>query len=228
MPDLVVVVPSRGRPEQAAALLAVFDQTCTADTSVVFAVDDNDPTRFQYPGWSGTRGAVFCPSRSMGEALNLTATAAAPECFAVGFMGDDHRPRTAGWDAAYVDALREIGTGIVFGDDLLQGARLATQCAMTSNIIRTLGYMAPPSLVHLYFDNFWTSLGREAGCLRYLPDVVVEHVHPVAGKARWDANYARVNSSAMYERDEAAWLEYAGSQFRVDVDKVLTLRGAHV
>jgi hypothetical protein len=225
MADLVVVVPSRGRPARARALAAAFEATCTADTQLMFAVDDDDPTRAEYP-----ISRVRFSSTSMVEALNR-ATAWADDAlqpFAIGFMGDDHMPRTKGWDAAYLDALRELGTGIVYGDDLLQSERLPTQCAMTADIVRALGFMAPPTLAHLYVDDFFLTLGREAGCIRYLPEVVVEHVHPLAGKAEWDPGYLRVNAGAMYARDEAAWLAYAASNLAGDVAKVRALRGAHV
>lgn len=228
MPDLVVIVPSRGRPDTARELADAFEETCTAGTELMFALDDDDPTRDEYgieAGW------VSSPSTSMVQALNYAAryvTDVRPP-FAVGFMGDDHRPRSAGWDRAYLDALRELGTGIVHGNDLLQGERLATQCAMTSDIVRALGYMAPPALAHLYVDNFWMLLGSGAGCLRYLPEVVVEHMHPLAGKAQWDAGYVRVNDPGMYARDEAAFRAYAGSgALSEDIAKVRALRGAHV
>ena len=142
----------------------------------------------------------------------------------MGFMGDDHCPRTVGWDRAYLDSLQELRTGMVYGNDLLQGGKLPTQIAMTSDIVRTLGYMAPPALTHLYVDNFWLNLGNQVGCLRYLPDVIVEHRHPVAGKAKWDAGYARVNDSAIYERDEAAYGEYQRTHLAADVTKVKALR----
>lgn len=225
MPDLVVVVPSRGRPEAARTLAQVFAQTCTADTELVFAVDMDDPALGEYP----PEHLFVSPGTTMVEALNTAAVVAARDAFAVGFMGDDHCPRTYGWDRAYVEALRELGSGIVYGDDLLQGRRLPTQCAMTSDIVRALGYMSPPGLAHLYVDNAWLSLGMAAGCIRYLPDVVVEHRHPVAGLAAWDAGYARVNSSAMYDRDQDAFETYLTSgQLERDVATVQALRVARV
>lgn len=226
MTDLVVIVPSRGRPHAAAELADAFNETCRAETDLVFALDDDDPTRDEYSRrveiWTG-------PNRSMVEALNGAASRESGgrfgmrPPFAIGFIGDDHRPRTAGWDAAYVEALQELGTGIVYGDDLLQRENLPTQCAMTTDIVQTLGYMAPPTLTHLYVDNFWLSLGKAAGCIRYLPDVVVEHCHPVARKAEWDEGYARVNNSAMYAKDEAAFRTYAETEFQADVEKVRRL-----
>lgn len=231
MTDLVVIVPSRERPESARTVAAAFEATCTANTKLLFAIDDDDPTAKAYD--EAIAPEVFTLTQfthNMGEALHQAVWWALEEWkpFAVAFMGDDHLPRTVGWDQAYLDALRELGTGLVYGNDLLQGRALPTQVAMTSDIIRALGYMAPPALTHLYVDNFWASLGNKAGCIRYLPDVIVEHRHPAAGKAAVDAGYERVNSPAMQTRDEAAWLAYLEADFAADVLKVADLRAARV
>lgn len=223
MADLVVVVPSRGRPAAARELAEAFAATCTAATRLVFAVDDDDPTWRDYPPSAWT---ALGEHNSMVEALNVTVgkMLAAPHGpRAVGFMGDDHRPRTVGWDRAYLDALADMGGGIVYGDDLLQRGQLPTQCAMTSDIVRALGWMAPPMLRHMYVDNFWLALGRALGRIRYLPDVVVEHLHPFAGKAAMDAGYERVNAPAVYSHDEAAFAAYLRDSFPADVARVRAL-----
>jgi hypothetical protein len=230
MTELVVIVPSRGRPEAARTLARVFTETCTADTQLVFAIDGDDPERPEYTKFLQERPArcpygIEQPTGTMVSALNSAAlTAATRDAFAVGFFGDDHCPRTYGWDTAYVDTLRELGTGIVYGNDLLQGERIPTQVAMTSDIIRTLGFMAPPALTHLFVDNFWLDLGVKAECIRYLPDVIVEHRHPIAGKADWDAGYARVNDARMYQADGTAYAQYAAERLAEDVAKVRALR----
>ncbi len=46
-------------------------------------------------------------------------------------------------------------------------------------------------------DNYWRDLGTAAGCLTYLPDAIVEHLHPSAGKAALDEGYGRVNAPEM-------------------------------
>ena len=228
MADLVVIVPSRERPQAAQELAAAFRATVISDAVLVFAVDANDESDYELAvGEPQLAKVERSNTYTMCQALNVCASLVANSDdppFAIGFMGDDHRPRTHGWDKAYVDALREMGTGIVYGNDLNQGGKLPTQCAMTSDIIRTLGFMAPSSLTHLYVDNFWLSLGLSADCIRYLPDVVVEHMHPAVGKAEWDAGYLRVNNVAMYRLDEAAFGEYARTRFLEDVAKVKALR----
>jgi len=222
----MVIVPSRGRPARAAELCEAFEATCTNDTKLVFVVDDDDPDVVRYKGIvDGDYATVITSaSRNMVEALNFGARVKIG-AFAVGFMGDDHRPRTIGWDGQYLTALHEMGTGIVFGDDLLQSEKLPTQCALTSDIIRTLGYMAPPELHHMYVDNFWRDLGEAGGCIRYLPDVIVEHLHPAAGKALWDDGYRRVNNPTRYAADGAAYGAYRMSgALDADVAKVRALR----
>lgn len=213
-----MVVPSRGRPHTVAELAAAFRETCTADTALLFAVDMSDETWPDYeraaeqanPSGRGSVFAIRSPSTSMVEALNLGVRLVLENDWgaeAIGFMGDDHRPRTRGFDRAYLDALA-AKSGIVYGDDLLQRENLPTQCAMSVTLVKALGHMAPPVLAHLYLDNYWLTLGRTAGCITYLPDVVVEHVHPVAGKAVWDEGYARVNGRSMYLRDREAFEAY--------------------
>jgi hypothetical protein len=230
--DLIIIVPSRGRPHAAAELIEAFGETRTT-AQLVFALDEDDPTRDEYakvvPPATATIDTGGAPA-TMVRALNAAAmhrAASENPPFAVGFMGDDHRPRTPGWDAVYLEALRELGTGIVYGNDLLQGERIPTQVAMTSDIVRSLGWMAPPVLTHLYVDNFWKDLGVQAGCLRYLADVVVEHLHPVAGKAAWDEGHVRVNAPEMYHADRAAYarfIEVGG--LTAAVETVRSLRGA--
>lgn len=221
MSDLVVIVPSRGRPNAVAELADAFVETCTAGTALIVAVDGDDPA--PYP-----KSALRVQeSGTMVSALNLAAAYALETLspLAIGFMGDDHRPRTHGWDKAYVDALRELGTGIVYGDDLLQGAILPTQFAMTADIVRALGFVAPPTQKHLFVDNYLKDLGQQARCLRYLPDVIVEHVHPVAGKVGWDEGHQRVNAPAMYNHDRIAYMRFQAQGGLADaVAKVQALR----
>lgn len=229
MNALVAIIPSRGRPHQAREVVTAFRDTCQADTRLVIAVDRDDPTLEAYLDLlqPDMVDVYIAPAPStMVATLNAAARQYAPDAYALAFMGDDHRPRTPGWDLAYLDALHGMTTGIVFGDDLLQHGRLPTQAAVTSDIVKALGHMAPPVLTHLYVDDYWLVLGKGADCIRYLPDVVVEHVHPFAGKAAMDDGYARVNDPAMYAKDGAAWADYAPRHLPGDVEKVRALRDA--
>jgi hypothetical protein len=215
MADLVVIVPSRGRPGSVDQLVAAFEETCAAATRLLFALDLDDPTRPEYedaivaakPERVRLEYAAFYTTSMVGALNAAVEFIKFREPKAIGFMGDDHRPRTKGWDAAYLEALA-ARPGLVYGNDLVQGESLPTQVAMSADLVRALGHMAPPTLTHLYVDNYWLALGQAADCITYLPDVVVEHLHPSAGTAPVDDGYLRVNSMAMFSRDETAMTKY--------------------
>ncbi len=217
MADLLVIVPSRGRPHNIARLVEGWS---TAESAhLLVAVDDDDPTRAEYDApW-----LITGPRRRLGPTLNRLAVKYAPSYRMIGFMGDDHLPRTLGWDTAVRSALDEMGTGIVYGDDLLQHERLPTAVFMTSDIVEALGYMSPPDQVHLFLDDFWLALGRQARCIRYLPDVVIEHLHPFAHKAPMDERYRSVNNTEMVAADKAAWEDYQRCRLPGAVEKVRRL-----
>ena len=244
-PYLTVLVPSRGRPHTLTEMAEAFRETCTESddravtTRLVFVVDTDDPTLAEYmealysvnPYPILTQIMEHVDGGGMNGALNASAwnvtdpTSGVQRPFAVASFGDDHRPRTSGWDTRFMETLHEVRTGIVYGDDKLQGAALPTAVAMTSDIVRALGHMAPGSMRHLYIDNYWLALGQAADCIRYLPDVIIEHMHPGAGKAPMDEHYARVNSRESYEHDSAAFERYkADGSLRRDADLVRSLR----
>ena len=215
---LCVIVPSRGRPDNIKRLAEDFDRT-SVDAELIVVCDDDDPELTNYPEW-----VEVGPRKRLGPTLNEWAVNMAEEFDYIGFMGDDHSPQSMDWDREVVKALRELKTGIVYGDDGFQGENLPTAAFMTSNIIRALGYMLPPKLIHLYVDNAWLSWGRGADCIRYLPNVKITHLHPVAGKAEWDERYAEVNSQKMYDDDRKTFEAYSFLQLPRDLQKIKALR----
>jgi hypothetical protein len=211
---LTVIVPTRGRPQNLANLWATFEETCRGNTTLVACIDEDDPELDGYehvhdaihPPLGGPQfQAVYGPRVRLGGSLNAAAPIYAERSAYVGFMGDDHRPRTVGWDTAYAAELKRLGTGLVYGNDLIQGPNLPTQVAMTSDIVLATGYMVPPGAVHLWLDNAWLALGRTLNAITYLPDVVVEHLHPIAGKAQWDPGYAEANTDERSDADRAVF-----------------------
>lgn len=225
---LLMIVPSRSRPQNIAALHASWQVTATGDVGLLVAVDDDDPTLSGYQKVCADRGIelVIGSRLRMCPTLNKVAVERAPHHFALGFMGDDHRPRTHGFDQRYVETLRELGTGFVYGDDLLAGERLPTQFALTSDIVQALGAMIPAPVKHLWADNQIWDLGHAIDRIRYLPDVIVEHLHPLAGKANEDSGYLEVNHPDAAEADRLIYADWYQKQMPADVAKLKALIGA--
>lgn len=227
---LTVICPSRGRPDAAAEVMKTFEATVTdLDTKLWFIVDPDDPTAGDYPNdleeptVQTYQLLEKLPLSGMLPPLNKAITIreiVGKKVTVVGFVGDDHRFRTPGWDAAIVDYL-EAHPGIAYGDDLLKGAELPTQWFVSRPIVDVFG-MGLPALRHLYIDNYWKALGSAAGCLYYMPEIVIEHMHPTVGKGEWDDSYRANNSGAMYAADSSVYTEWYHQRLVMDAE---TLRG---
>jgi hypothetical protein len=231
MAEMAVLVPSRGRPQNIVELVHAWIRT-KATAALYVLVDDDDPRLFDYLA-IGMRESTFPftvieqPARRLGPTLNYWAmdiinSVSSPRALprVIGFMGDDHRPRTEGWDAAILATLDQR-PGVAYGNDLFQKANLPTAAFLSTPLIDALGYMVPPGLVHMYLDNFWKELGTNLDALTYLDDIVIEHMHPFAGKAELDEGYQRVNAPEMYAHDKRVFENYMRFDIRNDLKKLM-------
>ena len=227
--DLLVIIPTRGRPQAIPEIIQVWDDTgATAD--VLFAVDTDDPELAAYKKHAaaykvdGRVRFTFGKRRRLVGTLNAQAVKAAKTYRFLAFLGDDHRPRPAAmpWDARIRECLSG-GPGIVYGNDLLQGEKMATAVAMTSDIVTTLGYMCPPAMVHLCVDLVWVAWGNAMQRITYLDDMVIEHLHPAAQKADMDSGYEECNRPEQVASDSVAYHAYMQGEFKVDSDKLKAL-----
>ena len=208
--------------------MASFDATRRDKGSrLVFVVDRDDPTLADYPPGS----YVVEPTGCMGDALR---SAMVPEVLrdatSVGMIGDDNRFRSRGWDIIFDAALTER-VGVVYGDDGFQHDRLPTSWWVSRQLVDIFG-LAPRGLRHLYMDNWWKSLAEGAGCLRYMPEVVIEHLHPhVTEGANWllsdkaDETYRRGNSRENARGDRTRFEDWQRRRRRDDVRKARMVIG---
>lgn len=224
--DVLVLCPSRGRPEKAAELRDSFEATRRGDSKLLFILDDDDDTAKLYERF-GLEVMIVPPTEGGGMtgALNKGVEAVLEwedEPKILGFVGDDHRFRSIGWDTNFVAHLDSVGGGMVYGHDRFwHNGEIPTQIFMSTPIVRALGWMALPPCKHLYLDNAWKALGEAGDCLYWMPNVVIEHMHPAVGKTEWDSQYRLNNSERRYAEDHAAFEAWRGShQFEVDADAV--------
>jgi hypothetical protein len=232
---VLYIVPSRGRPNNVNELINAFRDTRNF-MHLHVALDADDP---ELPGYHevmkrqntrnidwfhcsilirhGGDGMVGVLNRVV-EKYVIPNTAYKY----VGFMGDDHLPRTKDWDWELSEEI-DKGNLVAYGNDLFQRGNLPTAVLLDANIVRNLGYMAPPTLRHLYVDNVWKLWGTRTGRMSYRDDIVVEHMHPVIYKAPTDARYDAVNNGEMWTRDEAAYHAYLADGLDTDLGKLRKL-----
>ncbi len=159
--SIELLCPSRGRPDAARELLASFRATVTLpSTRLVFLLDDDDPTAGDYP-----EVRVIAPGDGTPTGP-LNRAALASEAAVVGFIGDDSRFATKGWDAEVERAIRE--PGFAYGPDDTGPPIWPSTAFVTTDIVRAIGYFALPTLKRGFFDRQWISVARGAGVERAL------------------------------------------------------------
>ena len=220
--SLTVICPTKGRPASVAAAWESFQATrILPDTKLVFAISENEPIatddHLLYEGIP----LVIVPHREwMNEILQSAVDRvlegeASPSL--LGFIGDDNRFRTEGWDLAVTDTL--AGGGYAYAWDLLRND-IPTHVFVTASIVRALGYFGLRGARHLYIDNAWKVLGEGAGCLHYMGDTIIEHLHPFFGKGQMDNVYRDANSEEMYSHDRDVFVSWLQQGADADIQKV--------
>jgi hypothetical protein len=213
--SIAILVPTRGRPERAKALRESIRATAFDRVAVTFYVDDDDPA---LPAYIDLVGARLVTGPRLGYTATLNRLAEASEATILGAFGDDVLFRTPGWDRIVESTLST--PGIAYGDDLIHGKNHPSAVFMSSVIVKALGWLALPATTHQWADDGWKRLGQETGLLRFMPEVVVEHMHPAVGKADWDDTYAGVFEDARVKADYEGFQGWLSDGLANDVDKV--------
>ena len=211
---VLLIVPTRKRPQSSLDFFESFKDSSPL-TDLLFGLDDDDHQN--YPRISGALYEVG-PRIGMNGTLNKIAFKYADQYPYIAFMGDDHRIRTKGWDLNLTKLIGNLG--LAYGNDLFAKERLPTSVVMSANIIKAIGFIAPPKINHLFIDDFWLTLGRRLNALHYSEETIIEHLHYMNGKADKDDSYIESNSN--YWPDKKAFDEYMASEFDFDILKIQT------
>ncbi len=222
MTEMALIVPSRGRPGNIQRLYNALAET-DSDVNLYVGIDQDDPTIEEYLKLQVDSDICIFVSperKRFGPTLNTISKYIADEYPFLAWCGDDHLPITKNWDEKYREELRKMDAGIVYGNDLVQGENIPTQMGFTSNIVKALGYAVPDGFIHLYIDNYFLELGRAIGGVKYLSDVIVQHLHPCAGGAQEDQTYREANSPENWSNDKKRFHEYIENELLMDAEKI--------
>ena len=209
---ILVICPSHKRPQAAAELVKSFIDKSGQLADIMIVCEEGELSTYSDAIKTDNRVTIAEATpgtRGMVRPLNQFATEAAKTYFSVMFVGDDHRFRSKNWDKDFIFELNKVP--LVYANDLFQRETLPTACAVRSDVIQALGYMALPSLRHLYVDNYWLALGKKIG-IKYCVYLTIEHMHPAAGKGTDDEHYAAVNSNEMYTHDQKEFERFIASE----------------
>jgi len=217
--NICVIVPSRGRPQNLDRLQKAFKDTkATADLYAILDLDDPKvgeySTTYAKIIEHNTTGGAAKPMQTGFKKLLNDSMYKRYEYFIV--LGDDALPQTDHWDVKMREVLIDK-TGFSYVNDLLQGANLMSHICVTRDVVTALVKFGMPKVQHLFLDNFLTKLAQDINGCYYSDSIVIEHLHPLVGKADWDEGYERVNNKDLYVSDEKIVNEYVASQTYQDL-----------
>lgn len=220
-------MPSRSRPDAARAALDSFYETAVGEeTRLIVIPDAQDPEYGRYldviPGRSIAKGQVG----TMVARTNAVAKLVAPEDPEgwIGWMADDNRMRTPGWDAAIPGAVEPV---VSMGDGFWSRRGKPVNFFWPTPVVTRLGWLALPSLRHLYVDDSWRMLAITTDSYVHLESLLCEHLHPAMGKGQWDDQYHSTENAEMYEHDRNAFLTWLQAPGGFERDRELVRQGLH-
>ncbi len=219
--DLLVITPSRGRPQNIARLLDAVHATSQVKAHVHVAVDDDDAELERYEYVMKTAGKdgdklITGSRKGLTDWTNVISLENVDRYPFFASFGDDHVPVTPGWDRLLITGiLRMGGIGFTYPWD---GVRedIPEAVVLSSPIVKALGWMAYPGSSHWYIDNIWADLGKGAGCIRHLRAIKVEH--------QWKGDKTSRESGEKFTADREAYYLWRKTQMNDDIKKIVLLR----
>lgn len=196
------ILPSRGRPQRFKRFFELWQKNTSQEFRWLLVLDKDDPMLGHYPHPKEPWEIIVQTRESMGDTYNGLFDLNRNEEF-YGFMADDIELETPGWDEILVSLASN--DGLSFGDDGINGERLASHPVIGGDFVREIGWLSPPGLRRIYIDTAWTELARRHAVLRYCPSVVTRHVHFSTGSAEIDSTYDKPEKSPDKEIYKA-WL----------------------
>jgi hypothetical protein len=182
----MIILPTLGRPLSLKRFVTHYYLTdATLPVHVVF--DEADAVKYDNIGLPDNFKTVCVPTGTkLGDIYNLIFNAFPNEDF-YGMVSDDCVPKTKHWDIKLRDAC--LPNKVSWPADGFINGSMPTFPFFGGDLIRGLGWWCPPGIKHWYTDNAWKLITHSLSIEAYLPDVLVEHLHPSNGNAVQDATY---------------------------------------
>ena len=180
-----ILAPSRGRPK---ALQAMADSAfrTASNIEILAYVDEDDPSDYEaVQDVTIVRG----PRINLSDCWNRLAEKARGSILHMG--SDDIRFRTPHWDQMIRQAFEVFRDRIVFvyGDDGIHDRKMGTHGFVSREWYQTVGRFTPPFFPCDYADTWLNEVAAHIGRRMYIQGMLIEHLHPIAGKASWDQTH---------------------------------------
>ena len=218
--DLVVLVPMLGRPHRVAPLIESVTEATSCDHRILFVATSGDDDVIDAVNEAGCDLEVIAANTIGDYAKKIQhGYQCSTEPFL--FLGADDLKFHPGWFEAAVRHFADPAVGVVGTQDLCNSRVIAGEHATHSLVSRRYvdehGTVDQPGQVlhegypHEFCDTEMVETAKSRGAFRFEHDSIVEHLHPLAGKAPMDASYAAARNrmrrgAPIFRRRSKLWM----------------------
>lgn len=213
---LLIQLPVRQRPDALIRSIEDYRRMADDESHEICVVGDEDDRTMDSPEIrkflleQEAVSVVFLKSSDKISAVNGILGRKVWDVVLV--ASDDMVPVRRGYDSVIISRMRENFPdldGVLWFDDGYQRDRLNTLPVLGRKYWARFGYVYCPEYQSMYADNEFMQVAENLGRQKYFPEVIIEHRHPDAGKAKNDALYKRNQrrqgrDHSVYRRRKAA------------------------
>ena len=201
---ILVRMPTRSRPAQALRVLDLYRGLAGRPVDIEVILDEDDET---------LTSEVLYRFHALGARMCFGAHKTKIEACNGGrfndwdilvLASDDMVPVKDGWALRVAELFKEHWPhfdGAIHLDDGYAHDRVCTLSIMGRRLYRQFGYVYHPSYESVYCDDEYTETLRALGRIVYIPEKLIEHHHPAAGKGKTDELYLKNNDK--WSKDQA-------------------------
>lgn len=219
-PKIVIVIPVLRRPHRAQLVINSILETTPIDVArVLFVATPGDDAEIEACRATGADVSVLGHGVRPGDYARKINSAYLQTDEPLIFLGADDLQFHHGWYEAIVphveDGFGVIGTNDLGNSRVMRGEH-ATHCVVTREYVDEFGTIDKPDkilheqYVHEYCDDELVGTAKFRNKWSFAPDSIVEHLHPLWGKAPtdelYDAQQSRMRQSkALFQARRRLW-----------------------
>lgn len=198
--SVAVLVPMLGRPHRVAPLLESIDRATPESYRVLFVCTPGDMAVTEAIDSAGAE-RIEVPLEPRGDYARKINAGYRHAAEALLFLGADDLRFHPHWLERAVARLQNPAIGVVGTNDLsnrrVLAGKHATHSLVTRAYVDRFGTIDEPGKVlhegypHEYVDDEFIGTARRRRAFVFAADSIVEHLHPMVGKAPMDALYAQ-------------------------------------
>lgn len=130
---------------------------------------------------------------------------------------DDMWMAKDGWDEIIESDMNkffpDLGGVLHYNDGNHYGNKLMTYSIMGKKYFDRFGYVYYPGYANVYCDNEAMEVAKKLNKYVYIPDAILNHNHPMWGKAEWDDQYKKTEEPIGYKKDREIYTSRVANNF---------------